>query len=127
MAKDKPDPLNVDNLRFQPGDARWAVVPKKIQKRRQHFVMVPWTWIERLDGAHGARGKTPGKIYSMALRLLYLHWKGDGKPIKLANGMLAIDGISRWSKWRAIQELERLGLITIDRRQRKSPIITLIV
>jgi hypothetical protein len=119
MAKDKSDPLELDNLRVQPGDARWAVVPKKIRERRQQFVKVPWTWIERLGGAHG-------KTYAVAVRLLYLHWKGDGKPIKLANGMLAIDGISRWSKWRALEDLEWLGLIAIDRRQRKSPIITLV-
>ena len=47
------------------------------------------------------------------------------EPRKLANGMLEIDGISRWSKWRALPELERRGLVVIDRRRRRSPIVTL--
>ena len=121
MADNKPDPLDVDNLRFQPGDARWAAVPKKIRQRRQQFVLVPWTWIERLAQSQSAN------TYRVALTLLFLHWKGNGDPIKLANGMLAIDGVSRSSKWRALSELERFGLITISRRHKKSPIITLAV
>jgi len=121
MADDKPDPLNVDNLRFQPGDERWAAVPKKIRQRRQQFVQVPWLWLERLALSKSAN------TYRVAVTLLFLHWKTNGDPIKLANGMLAMDGVSRWSKQRALNELELLELIAIDRRQKKSPIITLIV
>jgi hypothetical protein len=121
MAGDKPDPLDLDNLRYQPGDKQWAAVPKKIRQRRQQFVLVPWTWAERLAQSRSAN------TYRVALTLLFLHWKATGGPIKLANGMLATDGVSRWSKWRALEELEQFGLVTINRRQRKSPIITLIV
>ena len=46
------------------------------------------------------------------------------KRRQLANGMLKIDGVSRASKWRALAELERRGLISIERRSRKSPLIT---
>jgi hypothetical protein len=121
MADDRSDPLNVDNLRFQPGDAQWAAVPKKIRQRRQQFVQVPWTWLERLAQSKSAN------TYRVAVTLLFLHWKGNGDPIKLANGMLAMDGVSRWSKQRALDELEQFGLISINRRQRKSPIVTLIL
>jgi hypothetical protein len=55
--------------------------------------------------------------------LLYLDWKNEGKPFKLANGMLAYDGISRYSKRRALEELEQRSLITVERRQGKSPVI----
>jgi hypothetical protein len=41
----------------------WAVVPRKIQKRREHFVMVPWNWFERLNGASG-------QTYRLAMYLL---------------------------------------------------------
>ena len=66
-------------------------------------------------------------IGRVAHYLLYLHWKGNGKPIKLANGMLGYDGITRPSKWRAIVDLELRGLIKVERRPRKSPIITLLL
>jgi hypothetical protein len=121
MADDKPDPLDVNNLRFLPGDAQWAAAPKKIRQRRQQFVQVPWTWLERLAQSRSAN------TYRVAVTLLYLHWKANDSPIKLANGMLGIDGVSRSSKWRALAELERFGLITISRRYKKSPIITLIL
>jgi hypothetical protein len=91
-------------------------MPKKIQRRRQQFVQVPWVWVERLGGASG-------RTIELALHLLYLHWKGDGKPIKLANGMLQIDGISRHAKWDALAALEQRGLISIERRKGKSPAI----
>jgi hypothetical protein len=93
------------------------VVPRKIRKRRQQFVMVPMVWRERLEGA-------TGQTILLALDLLYLGWKKGG-PIKLTNGMLREDGISRQSKWRGLNELERRGLITVERRPRRSPIVRL--
>ena len=92
------------------------VTPTKIRKRREHFVTVPWAWVERLANASG-------KTWLMAAWLLYRHWKDKGAPIKLANGMLRIDGISRRTKWRALNELESLGLIAVERRDSRSPVI----
>jgi hypothetical protein len=105
------DDFDLKNLRLPPETLRErpATVPRKIQKRRQHFVKGPWGWVERLNGA-------TGQTYRLALLLLYLHWKSKSKPIKLPNGMLKIDGVSRASKWRALAELERRGLIAIERR-----------
>src|SRR5258706_16296729 len=94
----------------------WAVVPTKIKKRRQHFIRVPWGWYERLKDADG-------QTYRVALYLLYLHWKGNGEAIKLPNGMLAIDGVPPTSKRRALSDLERRGLITVERRPKKTPIV----
>jgi hypothetical protein len=98
-----------------------AVVPRKIQRRRQHFVKVPWTWIERL-----ARARYTA-TYRVALHVLYRHWKIRGEPFTLSNGMVAIEGVARGTKWRALRELEQLGLIAIERRRRKSPRITVII
>ena len=100
---------------------RLAIVPRKIAKRHEKFIKVPMTWRERLAGA-------TGNTILVALDLLYLAWKGgEGKPVRLANGMLRNDGVSRHSKWRALKDLERRGLITVERRPRQSPLITLIV
>jgi hypothetical protein len=78
------------------------------------------TWYERLRGAHG-------QTYRVAWHLLYLHWKGGGRPIKLATGMLVIDGVPATSKRRALHDLERRGLIQVEPGgPRKSPIVRLI-
>jgi hypothetical protein len=111
---------NLETLRLPDGVVVKAKVePRKVRKRRQKFVMVPWTWIEKLAGA-------TGHTHQVALYLLYLHWKQNGGgPLKLPNGMLKYDGISRQSKWRALADLERRGLATIERRPGKSPLIRL--
>jgi hypothetical protein len=111
-------PFNVDDWTFTDPqvEERLTVVPRKIQKRREQFVIVPWMWIERLADA-------PGQTWHLAVLLLYAHWKGKGEPIKLANGMLKIDGVPRRSKWRALRNLERLALITVECRPRRSPVI----
>jgi len=97
---------------------RLASVPFKMRKRRQQFVKVPWTWVDKLAGA-------TGQTYCVALCLLHLHWQQKGGPVKLANGMLRIDGVSRQSKWRALSDLEHRGLVTVERRPRRSPMIHL--
>jgi hypothetical protein len=100
--------------------AQLAVVPRKIQRRRQQFVMVPWTWIEKLATARYVA------TYRVALHVLYRHWKGQGEPFTLSNGAMLMEGVARGTKWRALRELERLGLIAIERRPRKSPRITMV-
>ena len=120
MNDDKAIDLEKYALPDRPIPERRATVPRKIRRRGEHFVRVPWAWVERLNGARGS-------TYRLALILLYLHWKGNGEPIKLANGMLRIDGISRYSKWRALNELERRGMIVVERRRRRSPLIQVLV
>jgi hypothetical protein len=122
--------LTLDDLRLTPEviEARRAVEAQtgvrlnssaKIEKRRQQFVKVPWTWVERLEGASG-------NTVLVALHLLHLAWKNKGESFKLPNGMLKQDGIGRHSKWRAIADLQRRGLVVAERRARKSPLIRLV-
>jgi len=96
------------------------VEPRKLKKRRKNFVQVPWEWIEKLNGA-------TGKTWHLAMHLLYLDWKDKGAPIKLANGMLGMDGVDRDAKSRGLSDLERRGLITVERRPKKSPIVKVIL
>lgn len=98
--------------------AKLAVVPRKIQIRREQFVKVPWIWMERLAKTSSAN------TYRVAWHLLYEHWRHHGRPFLLPNGMLAIEGVSRFAKWRALDELEQLGLISVGKRSKRSPKIT---
>jgi hypothetical protein len=94
--------------------------PKKLQRQRQHFVKVPWKWVEQLAKAHYTA------TYRVALHVLYRHWKGGGLPFALSNTAVAGEGVPRRCKWKALRELEQLGLITVERRRRHSPRITAI-
>jgi len=95
-----------------------AVVPQKIPKRRQQFVMVPWRWIDRLATTSSAN------TYRVALHLLHQHWKNNGRPFLLPNRLLGMEGVTRHSKWRALTKLERLGLISVEKRPDRSPRVT---
>jgi hypothetical protein len=118
------NPFDLDAIRIDPSDPALVpverVTPTKVRRRRQHFIQVPFEWLERLNGASG-------QAHQVALHLLYLHWKGEGQPIKLANGMMATDGIPPESKRRALRELQRRGLIKVEWRFKKSPIVQVLV
>jgi hypothetical protein len=109
----------IAKFRIDPAVLAAPHVPTKIRKRCEQFVQVPMRWYEKLANPV----PTCRCTCLVALYVLYLNWKNGGKPFKLANGMLAYDGISPDSKWRALKELERRGLIAVEWRKRKSPII----
>jgi hypothetical protein len=113
------DPIDIKALRIDPAKLAAAPVPTKTRKRREQFVKMPMWWYEKLANPVPRCRCT----CLVACYLLHLHWKNDGKPFKLANGMLAYDGISPDSKLRAVKDLERRGLITVEWRLKKSPII----
>jgi hypothetical protein len=117
------DPFDVDKLALTDEQVRerLAIVPRKIRKQRQQFIKVPWVWAERLAKAHYAA------TYRVALHVLHQHWKKHGEPFTLANGDVGWVGVSPRQKWRALGELEQLGLVRIERRPRKSPRITIVV
>jgi hypothetical protein len=88
--------------------------------RKGHFVMLPLEWMYRLDAA---RCVATSKV---AHHLLHQSFKDRRQTIRLPSGVLGLKGVSRDQKWRALAELEVLGLISVERRPRKSPIITLL-
>jgi hypothetical protein len=110
--------FDLEKLRLPPGHEKWAVVPVKIQKRRKHFIKLPLTWHERLVESRQLA------TYKVAAEILYRYWRNNGEPFTLAN--CALKGVSRWQKGRALAELEAFGLITVQRRKRKSPLVTVV-
>ena len=117
------DDFDVEKLRLRPEDIQ-AYVGKAgaaLPARRQdQFTIVPRSWSDRLKNARHLN------TYKLAVYLLYQYWR-TSKPIALSNVALANIGVpNRRSKWRALRELERLGLVEIKRRMRKSPHVTLL-
>jgi len=107
--------------RIGPGGIRERKVLTGKRRRRAPFVMVSLAWAERLSTAKHLAS------WSVALELLRRDLKHNGQPIPLPNGQLELKfRISRQQKWRALRELELLGLIRIEARPRKSPLVTLI-
>lgn len=85
---------------------------------QRNYTLVPREWELRLLGARRI------STYRLAHELLYLHWYGKGKPVTVSSKVARAVKISARSKWEAIAELERLGLIEVVRKPRKSPRVT---
>jgi hypothetical protein len=107
-----PNLFDLATLRVDPERVRQPARPKKW---RRQFVRVPWHWVERLQETRRV------STYRLTLLLLYEHWRMGGRPVLLSNIGLADERIGRRSKWRALAELEQLGLIELKRRRRHAP------
>jgi hypothetical protein len=105
-------------FKLVPEVAERLVPQPALGRKSTHFVKVPMAWVEALQGCSG-------RTYEVAHRLLYLHWRQGGEPVKLPNGLLALTGTSRQSKWRALRELQAKGLIELEAHQRRSPVVRL--
>ena len=92
--------------------------PKK--KRKEPFVKAPLWWIRR------AATITKSSTTLVCIELLYRSWKAKSPTFPLPNGNLRKLGISREIKRRVLRDLERGGLITVERQTRKTPIVTLV-
>jgi hypothetical protein len=119
MMRDGDDPIDLEALRVAPGQWQPAIKPRPKKWRRQ-FVRVPWTWIEHLSKAKRTT------TWRLAMVLLYEHWRTGGHPIALSNVGLESESLKRRSKWNALAELEKLGLIQVERRHRRSPRLRLL-
>jgi hypothetical protein len=89
-------------------------------RRRQVHIRVPYSWEFRLRDA-----ERKGVVYPVALYILRRDWETDRAPIKITTVAMERLGVSRQSKWRALDELERLGLIQVQRQYGKNPVVTI--
>ena len=62
--------------------------------------------------------------YRVALYLLHEAWRSQNKRVKLANIALKELRVGRWGKRHALEQLGSVGLISTERRARKSPVVT---
>ena len=83
----------------------------------QKFVMVPKMWQTCL-----AEMNADGSTYRVALYLLdKACWS---QQVPLGNRVLETHGVSRRTKWRALGRLRQAGLIAVEHRPRRNPVVT---
>jgi hypothetical protein len=91
------------------------------RKQAEEFVKVPRWW-----AAEAAKATRMPRMLVL-LELLHRSWKARSLTFPLPNGSLGKKGAGREAKRRVLRDLERAGLITVERRHRKAPIVTLVV
>jgi hypothetical protein len=97
-----------------------AAAPAR-RKKVEPFVKVPLWWAKQMTAA------TKTKKALVGIVLLHTAWKAGRQTFPLPNGRLAKLGVSRWAKNRALRDLERAGLIVVERPEHKTPIVTMVV
>jgi hypothetical protein len=111
---------------FKPRRARRKPRPEPRSQVDFPFKCLPDLWIEKLQGARSVA------TWKLAAHLLELDWKQyrkpflEGEPIVLPNGWLKASNLSRRDKVRSLRELRDLGMVRVQFRPRKSPLVTLI-
>ncbi len=116
---------NLDNWALRYEDVAEVKVETAASKRRAarlqtEFVRVPLIWVLAL-----AKPKWRA-TWPLALYVLHRSWRYKGAAVTLSNIVLAELKISRLEKYRALAELETLGLITVERAGGKAPRVTAI-
>lgn len=80
---------------------------------------VPWDWIE-------TAASLPGKSLHIGLAVWRLAQTLKTSTIKLTNKEVAGLGVDRNAKTRALKKLHQAGLIRLEQRTGKHPIVTLV-
>jgi hypothetical protein len=94
--------------------------PDPKPRKQKAFAKVPLEWCAQASKAAGC----PRAL--VIVWLTYLAWQHKSNTFTLPNGRLGALGASRKVKLSTLDCLERAGLISITRRSRKSPIVTLL-
>ena len=80
---------------------------------------IPWNWLQKAS-------MLPGKSLHVGMAL----WQRSGiqksRTVKLSNVAMEDVGVDRFAKRRALKALEEAGLISVERGQGRSPIVTLL-
>ena len=97
-----------------------ASKPKpKRHRQRGKFVQFPELWRQQL-----CRIRAHGSTYRVAMHLLHEAWWTGNRVVKLTNVSLAEVGVGREGKAIALRELRETGLISVEQRPRRNPIVT---
>lgn len=93
---------------------------RRSKSRKDTFAMVPLWWIEQ-----AARATENPRAFVL-IWLLHLSWKARSMTFPVPNAGIVKRGGSRWAKYGVLDDLEAAGLITVERRPGKTPIVTLV-
>ena len=98
--------------------------PSKQTKRPRisdiEFVMFPY------EQFLTAAGRARNIQLAVLIELAHLRFKTHKNTVELDNKVLTTVGINRWAKYDALVGLEDAGLISVERRYKMSPLITLL-
>jgi hypothetical protein len=94
-----------------------ARISKRAKKAEEAFVIIPLWWVRRASEDCGKYG--PPNV-QVCVELFYRGWVAKGKSFVMPK----VGGVGKSVKIRSLRALEEAGLITVEWRPGRSPIIT---
>jgi hypothetical protein len=95
--------------------------PPRVAKRKAQFVRLPLVAVDIMAKT------SKDKLMPIYCHVLYESWRTGGGPVTLANGFLEQQlGISPDAKIHALHRLKEAGLVSVDFRKNKNPIVTVL-
>ena len=113
---------NPKTLEYRPGQiARPAQSQRPPRKVRGRFLRgpVPLNWLAEA-------AKLPGKTLHVGVLLWFRAGLTRNVTVHLTGTVARTFGLDRYAKSRALRQLERKGLITVDRRVGRNPVVTIL-
>jgi len=122
---DREDEDEAMLARLTQGINQRAPAPSAKPKHRRHKRGKPYAqmYLKVAEDGFRALGNPASFVWTY---VQYRAWADNNPTVPLPNEALATYGISRQVKWKALRRLEQAGLIRIETRSRKSPLITVL-
>lgn len=117
------DPFDPERLKLPAGAVGQAKQSNRLPRHKagERFLRgpIPWPWLE-------AAGRLPGKAMHVAIVLWLLAGINRGRPVKWEPATAATLGVGRHAAYRGLAALERAGLVGVDRRIGRCPVVTIV-
>jgi hypothetical protein len=109
--------LRLSEERFQSPTLKGP--PKPLRHRRFLKGPIPWDWLEKA-------AQLPGKALAVGMALWLWAGMKRSRRLSLSISSLSAMGVKRNAGYRAMNELERAGLISVVRHTGRKPKVTLL-
>ncbi len=80
---------------------------------------IPLNWL-------GKAAKQSGKALHVGIALWFLSGLKRSRKVALSQSILSLFGVSRYSGYRGLTELEKAGLVSVVRHPGRNPIVTIL-
>lgn len=114
-------PINVDRLRLSRSTVQGGKIRPPRHTSGEHFLKgpIPLAWLEVAAGL-------PGKSLHAGVALWYAAGRAKSASVLLSNIAGLHFSLDRNAKYRALAWLEEAGLIAVERKLGRAPVVTLL-
>lgn len=116
------DDINLEKLSLPPDFKHDRKVKKPLPKHKpgEYFLKgpVPWAWIT-------AASRLPGKALHAGTAIWFLAGMKNQRTVTLSGKRLIDMGIERNAGYRALNALEKAGLVSVSRHPGRRPVVTI--